>query len=235
MQLEHTFTVPLPPDEAYRTLLDLQTVAACFPGAQLEEVTGDVFEGRVKVKLGPVTVLYRGQGRFLERDEAQRRVVIDARGRDNRGSSTAAATVTARVAEHAEGAQVTITTDMDVTGPPAQLAGGAMQDVSNRLLERFVSNLRAHVAGEDTQPAAEAGAALSAGTLQPATAGAGGATAPALPAADDDQLDVFDMLLGPDQTRLIGVGLVGLLLGLLLCGALRRRPVQVTITDERWR
>lgn len=233
MQLEHTFTVPLPPDEAYATLLDLETVAACFPGAQLEEVTGDVFEGRVKVKLGPVTVFYRGQGRFLERDEAARRVVIDARGRDNRGSSTAAAMVTAQVAEHADGAQVTVTTDMDVTGPPAQLAGGAMQDVSNQLLDRFVANLRAHVTGEGAQPAAAGAGAASAAAAGTQTARAAGGPAPA--AADDDQLDLFGTLLGPQQTKVLGAGLVGLLLGLLLRGALRRRPLQIVITDERRR
>lgn len=231
MQLEHQFTVPLAPDQAYDTLLDLETVAACFPGAQLEDVSGDVFEGRVKVKLGPVTVLYRGQGTFVERDDTQRRVRIEARGRDSRGSSTAAATVTAQVTEHADGAQVSVTTDLDVTGPPAQLAGGAMESVSNRLLDRFVANLRDHVTGDRAAAAPQpAGAAPTGGTTAPAPA-----AAPTHLPADDDQLDLFSTVLGDDGAKIVGAGVVGLLLGLLLRSLFRRRPTHVIITDERRR
>ncbi|WP_052664807.1 SRPBCC family protein [Nitriliruptor alkaliphilus] len=229
MQLEHRFTVPLGPDETYRTLLDLETVAACFPGAQLEEVTGDVFEGRVKVKLGPVTVLYRGQGTFVARDDEQRRVVIEARGRDNRGSSTAAATVTACVDAHADGAEVVVTTDLDVTGPPAQLAGGAMEGVSNRLLDRFVTELRRHVTGETTAAGVAAGADATRGAGRPAPS-----AAPTHVAGDgDDHLDLLGAVLGDDGRKLAVAGLVGLAVGALLRSMFRRRVIHVVVSDER--
>lgn len=238
MRLEHRFTVPLGPAEAYRTLLDLETVAACFPGAQLEEVTGDVFQGRVKVKLGPVSVLYRGQGTFVERDDDARRVVIEARGRDNRGSSTAAATVTASVHADGDGSEVRVLTDLDVTGPPAQLAGGAMEGVSNRLLDRFVANLRNHVTGDGgvragSTPAAssDAPAPAAAPMHAPASAPSGARRAP----DDDDQLDLFATVLGDEAGKLLGVGIVAFVLGVLVRSLVRRRPTQVVITDERRR
>jgi len=103
MLLEHTFTVPVPPDEAWVVLLDLERVAPCMPGATLESVDDGAFTGTVKVKVGPITVTYKGKGRFTERDETAHRAVIDAAGRETRGSGTAAATVTATLKPHGDG------------------------------------------------------------------------------------------------------------------------------------
>ena len=91
MQLENSFTVPVPIDEAWRVLLDIERIAPCMPGAALDTVDGDDFTGRVKVKLGPINLTYQGKASFVEKDEAAHRAVIDARGKDQRGNGTAAA------------------------------------------------------------------------------------------------------------------------------------------------
>src|SRR5215813_10209720 len=98
MRLDHSFTVPVPVKEAWRVLLDLPAIAPCLPGAKLDGYDGDTFTGTVKVKLGPITLEYRGTGRFVERDEAAHRAVIEAFGRDSRSPGTARATVTATLA-----------------------------------------------------------------------------------------------------------------------------------------
>lgn len=229
MQLDHRFAVPLPPEQAWSALLDLDLVAGCFPGAQLESVDGDTFEGRVRVKLGPVSFTYRGQGRFVERDDDGRRVVIEARGRDIRGASTAGAVVTATVSPDGDGSDVHVVTELDVTGPPAQLGGGMLQDVSNRLLDQFVARLRDQVSGQPADgPAAGAGAAA---------AGAGGVTGaaggrPAEGEADDDQLDLVAAVLGSQRALLLAVGaaaLGGLIAGAVLGRLCGRRPVHVRV------
>ena len=98
MQLENSFTVPVPIDEAWRVLLDIERIAPCMPGAALDSVNGDDFTGRVKVKLGPINLTYQGKASFIEKDDAAHKAVIDARGKDQRGNGTAAAVVTAQLA-----------------------------------------------------------------------------------------------------------------------------------------
>ena len=130
MELQHTFTVPAPVDQAWATLLDVEGIAPCFPGATLTGVDGDSFAGTVKVKLGPVSLQYSGKGRFLERDEAARHVVLEANGSDKRGNGTAGATVHARLEPAGEGrTTVVVETDLKVTGRPAQFGRGVLQDV----------------------------------------------------------------------------------------------------------
>ena len=155
MQLENSFTVPVGVDEAWETLLDLPTVAPCMPGATLTEVNGDEFKGTVKVKLGPINLTYRGEGRFLQKDVESRRVVIEANGRDSRGSGTAAATVTATLKPDGDSTQVDVVTDLKVTGRPAQFGRGVMADVSGKLLGQFADCLAGKLAGGETDaPAA---------------------------------------------------------------------------------
>ena len=98
MQLENSFTVPVPVDEAWRVLLDIERIAPCMPGAALDSVDGDDFTGRVKVKLGPINLTYQGKASFIEKDDVAHKAVIDARGKDQRGNGTAAAVVTAKLA-----------------------------------------------------------------------------------------------------------------------------------------
>jgi carbon monoxide dehydrogenase subunit G len=137
MRLEHSFTVPVAVDTAWATLLDLPRIAPCMPGATLTGVEGDTFTGTVKVKLGPIALTYQGKGRFVERDEAAHRVVIEASGKDTRSAGTAAATVTAALTPDGDKTRVDVTTDLSITGKPAQFGRGMIADVSAKLIGQF--------------------------------------------------------------------------------------------------
>ncbi|MBI4941563.1 MAG: SRPBCC family protein, partial [Actinobacteria bacterium] len=144
MKLEHTFTVPAPVDQAWATLLDIEGVAPCFPGATLTGTDGEEFAGLVKVKLGPVSLSYSGKGRFLERDDEAHTVVLDATGRDKNGNGTAGATVHARMEAAGESSTlVVVETDLKVTGRPAQFGRGVIQDVGGRIIGQFADSLAA--------------------------------------------------------------------------------------------
>jgi uncharacterized protein len=179
VELQHTFTVPAPIDRAWSTLLDVEGIAPCFPGAALTGVDGDEFSGTVKVKLGPVSLQYAGKGRFVERDEAARRVLLEANGSDKRGNGTAGATVTARLEPEGDNAtRVVVDTDLKVTGRPAQLGRGMIQDVGGKIIDQFATCLASRMAASD--PAAADGASDgAAGAVADASATAGESAAAA--------------------------------------------------------
>ncbi len=129
MQLDHTFTVPADPDEAWKLFHDLARVAPCMPGAVLDTLDGDAFTGRVKVRIGAVQMSYRGEG-TVTRDEAARSMHLALSGSETRGSGTASATVTATLAAGPDGTRVHVRTDLDITGRPAQFGRGIMTEVS---------------------------------------------------------------------------------------------------------
>jgi len=194
VQLDHEFTVPVPAVRAWPVLLDIDRVGPCMPGATITKVDGDDVEGTVKVKVGPITVTYAGTASFLEKDESTRRAVIEARGRETRGTGTATARVTAQLHDQGEATRVTVSTDLAITGKPAQFGRGVMADVGAKLLGRFADCLSSQLtAGEgaaEAQPAAApAGSAggpppgEAAGGVAPAERPPGG-TVPA-PAAGD--------------------------------------------------
>ncbi|MDQ2750763.1 MAG: SRPBCC family protein [Actinomycetota bacterium] len=141
MRLEHSFTVPVGIDDAWRVLLDIELIAPCMPGAAIDSVDGDDFTGTVKVKLGPIGLTYKGRASFVEKDETAHRAVIDARGRDSRGSGTANAKVTATLTESRGSTKVDVITDLDITGKPAQFGRGVMVDVGNKLIGQFADCL----------------------------------------------------------------------------------------------
>jgi carbon monoxide dehydrogenase subunit G len=142
MDLSHRFAVPTPVEETWAHFQDIASVAECFPGAQVTSAEGDSFSGTVKVKLGPIALVYGGSGTFLEKDETAHRFVVDAKGKDKRGNGTAGATVTLSMASSASGGtDVEVLTDLAVTGKPAQFGRGVMQDVSDKLLGQFVTCL----------------------------------------------------------------------------------------------
>lgn len=170
MQLENSFTVPVPIDEAWRVLLDIERIAPCMPGAALDSVTGDDFTGRVKVKLGPINLTYQGKASFIEKDEAAHRAVIDARGKDQRGNGTAAAVVTATLAAEGSTTRVDVLTDLNITGRPAQFGRGVMTDVGNKLLGQFADKLAAQLGEGDAQGDAARAAAAQESTAQKAAA-----------------------------------------------------------------
>ncbi|HEY3557808.1 MAG TPA: SRPBCC family protein [Kribbella sp.] len=143
MKLEHKFVVPAPVEQTWAAFNDLERVVPCFPGATLTAYEGDEFTGSCKVKLGPVSLQYSGTGTFVERDEAQHHAVIEAKGKDRRGNGTATARVTARLSGTAGGeTEVSVDTDLTITGRPAQFGRGLIQDVSNKLLDQFTTCLK---------------------------------------------------------------------------------------------
>lgn len=161
-QLVNEFTVNRPIDEAWAVITDVERIAPCLPGAQLQEIEGDVYRGVVKVKLGAITPEFKGQATFLEQDDAAHRAVLKAGGRDTKGRGNADAAITA----HAESlsptsTRVVVTTDLAVTGTVARFGRNVMGDVSKRLMNEFANNLNTML---DTDPIPDEADATTTGT-----------------------------------------------------------------------
>lgn len=161
MELSHQFTVPIEVEETWAHFNDIASVAECFPGAQVTEADESSFSGSVKVKLGPIALLYNGSGTFIEKDEAAHRFVVDAKGKDKRGNGTAGATVTVTMTDAGGATEVSVDTDLAITGKPAQFGRGVMQDVSDKLLGQFVACLEQRLTS-DPEPEVEPEAAAAA-------------------------------------------------------------------------
>lgn len=147
MELEHSFTVPADIDTAWNTLLDVERIAMCMPGATLLNVEGDTFNGQVKIKLGPITMVFGGAASFVEKDLANHRLVINASGSETKGTSTAQAIVTTQlIAESPNLTRVDVNTDLAITGKPAQFGRGVMSDVAGRIIGQFAGNLEGVIA-----------------------------------------------------------------------------------------
>lgn len=141
MRLDHELTVPAPIDEVWQAMCDPKRVAPCMPGATLISVEGDTFKGTVKVKLGPISLLYKGSGEFLEKDDAARRITIKASGKDARGAGTAAATTTVTLTAEGDSTKGVVATDLNVTGRPAQFGRGMISEVGGKIFDTFAANL----------------------------------------------------------------------------------------------
>ena len=152
MRLENNFEVPVPVERAWEVLLDIERVAPCMPGATVEEYDGKTVTGSVKVKVGPITVTYKGTAVFEEQDETAHRMVLSAGGRETRGQGTARATVTGTLTERDGGTAVSVHTDLTVTGRPAQFGRGVMAEVGDRLVGQFAQCLSERIV--EPEPAA---------------------------------------------------------------------------------
>jgi carbon monoxide dehydrogenase subunit G len=163
MRIDNSFTVGLPAEDAWKVLLDVERIAPCMPGAELQEITEDEYRGVVKVKLGAITAQYKGAVRFAEIDEAGRRIVLRAEGRETRGQGNASATVTATLRPAGDGrTEVAIETDLTISGKIAQFGRGVMADVSSKLLDQFATCLESTIlAGEAPAPAPSPGATVT--------------------------------------------------------------------------
>lgn len=232
MELVHDFTVPVPAEQAFDLLVDVQKIGPCLPGAVITSVDGDTFEGGMKIRLGPISMTFKGDGELVEKDPAAKRAVIEARGRDAKGNGGAQATVTATLDEHDGVTDVHVVTDLNVTGKAAQFGGGVMRDVSNRMLGQFADNLSqliqsGAVAGDSPDPSARQ-------ATSPTTSRTPDAAHPSRPSAtatststvgssftpsNDDGLDAMGLLLGSDVVRNVvrpvAIGAAGLLVGYL--------------------
>lgn len=149
MEIRDTFSVSTPIDDTWKVLLDVERIAPCLPGAQLQEAEGDEYRGVVKVKVGPITAQYKGSARISEIDEQNRRIVIDAKGRDTRGAGDAKAVIVVTMSERGTGTGVDVVTDLRITGKVAAMGRGMLEGVSERLLGQFVENLERDILGQE--------------------------------------------------------------------------------------
>ena len=163
MELKNQFRVSVPIDVAWAVLTDLERIAPCMPGAELQQVEGDEYRGIVKVKVGPITAQYKGTARFIEKNDDDHRAVLQAEGRDTRGQGNASATVTATATPDEDGTIVAIVTELAITGKVAQFGRSIMGDVSAKMLGEFANRLEADVLSQDygneTQPPSQGSSA----------------------------------------------------------------------------
>jgi carbon monoxide dehydrogenase subunit G len=176
MELEHSFTIPVPPEQAWPVLLDVEGIAPCMPGATVSSVDGDVVSGQIKVKVGPVTMTYAGSARFVERDERAMSITLEASGRETRGAGTASATIRSSLQGEDGRTRVVVHTVLNVTGRPAQFGRGVMAEVGGKIIERFAANLAAQLAGGGPAAAAAGESAASNGAASKGAASNGAAS-----------------------------------------------------------
>jgi len=156
MELEHSFTVPVPEERAWDVLLDVERVAPCMPGASLDSVNGDEIKGRIKVKVGPISMTYAGTAKFTERDPAAHVITLEASGKETRGAGTASAKVRSMLEGKGDETHVVVHTSLNVTGKPAQFGRGVMTEVGGKLIGIFADNLAAMLAAGPAGIAEEA-------------------------------------------------------------------------------
>lgn len=225
MELNNEFRVAVPTAQVWDVFTDVERVAPCLPGATLLSVDGDEFNGAVKVKVGPITVSYKGVATYQEKDVAAQRIVLRAEGKETRGNGTAAATVTAQLKDEGDSTLVAIVTDLAISGKAAQFGRGVLADVSGNLIAQFARSLEAELLGG---PAGAAG--------QPATVSENSSAAATSVAAAGagDSVDLLKVVAVPLAKRLAPVlaavaaaGAVGFLLG----RRKRRGPAAVLADD----
>jgi carbon monoxide dehydrogenase subunit G len=218
MELENSFVVPADIDTAWKTLLDVEAIAPCMPGATLTSFDGDNFTADVKVKLGPVTMTYAGKGSFVSKDEAEHKAIIEGVGKESRGTGTAKALVTTQLfAETPDRTRVEVVTDLAVTGKAAQFGRGVMADVSKRLVDQFSKNLEQVIMARKTASLAPDQAEMLAADAVAADGGVPTeaprpAPAPS-PVMHEDVLDIGNAAMVPVLKRaiplVVGVVVVG--------------------------
>jgi carbon monoxide dehydrogenase subunit G len=198
VELTHEFTVPAGVEETWKAFDDIESVAVCFPGARVTSVEGDSFQGSVKVKLGPIALVYNGSGTFVEKDESSHTMKIEAKGKDRRGNGTAGANVVATMTDEDGSTRVSVHTDLNITGKPAQFGRGVIQDVSDKLLGQFTDCLEQKLGGTGAAPAA-APAEAPAATPAEASAKADDATGQAK--AKQEEAPPGPLTAAPPPTR----------------------------------
>lgn len=212
IELDNSFTVPVPPEQAWDVLLDVERIAPCMPGASVLSISddGNEIEGQVKVKLGPLSLTYKGTAKFTDKDQANHAIAIEASGKETRGAGTASAHVQATLKPDGAGTAVSIHTSLNVTGRPAQFGRSLLPEVSGKLIAQFATNLEALISADSatTGTAAEGGDASSEAEAGDATA-TPVAVKPAVPALkQEESLNAFKFVLIPLLKRLIPVAAI---------------------------
>jgi carbon monoxide dehydrogenase subunit G len=220
IELDNSFTVPVPPEKAWDVLLDVERIAPCMPGASVLSISddGNEIEGQVKVKLGPLSLAYKGMAKFTDKDQANRTIAIEATGKETRGAGTASATVQASLKPDTAGTQVSIHTLLNVTGRPAQFGRSLLPEVSGKLIAQFASNLEALISADSAAETAQAGegTGASAGTAAGNGAAPAGVKATAVAPKQEESLNAFTFVVVPVLKRLIPVAAIAAALAFVI-------------------
>jgi uncharacterized protein len=220
MEFTNEFRVPADVDTTFATLTDLERVAPCMPGATLEEVDGKTYSGRMRVKVGPIQVNYQGTAEVTDVDEDSKEARIIATGKETRGGGTAKANVGAKLRQDGDETVVTVVSQIDVTGKPAQFGRGVMADVGEKIIGQFADRLKVLLSEEPER----------AGTLEPSAAPArpdpGPRKVAPVPSDEEDALDLMEVAGAAAFKRLAPVALGVLLLGAVIWWLRRRDPVR---------
>ena len=222
MKLENTFTVPVSIDTAWQVLLDVERIAPCMPGATLTGRDGDTFTGNVKVKVGPINLTYGGTATITSRDDAAHVAVIEASGKETRGSGTAKALITARLQETDGSTEVAVETELTITGKPAQFGRGVIAEISGKLVTQFADRLAVEITkdGDSDMPAADEPAADEPAADEPAADEPAADEAPAEP-AEAEPIDLLGTAGVPILKRIGPI--LGLLAVVVILALARRR------------
>jgi hypothetical protein len=223
MEITDSFRVSTPIEDTWKVLLDIERIAPCLPGAQLQEVEGDEYRGIVKVKVGPITAQYKGAAKLAEVDESNHRLVIDASGRDTRGQGNAKASIVVKMEAEGAGTKVDVATDLSITGKVAQFGRGVLADVSSKLMGQFVENLERDVlatagggdtshAGGPYEQALESAVPVAAAPSAPAASTTGPRQ---IDSPEVEPVDLFEVAGAPLTKRLIPIGIAALVLFIL--------------------
>jgi uncharacterized protein len=228
IELDNSFTVPVPPDRAWDVLLDVERIAPCMPGASVLSMSddGNEIEGQVKVKLGPLSLTYKGTAKFTDKDQANHTIAIDASGKETRGAGTASANVqaTLKPGDTAGSTLVSIHTSLNVTGRPAQFGRSLLPEVSGKLIAQFASNLEAMIAAdsgpaaptEDTASPAATGTAAGSSSAAAAPAAPAAASAPAPAIKQEESLNAFKFVVIPVLKRVVPIAAAGAVLAVVI-------------------
>jgi carbon monoxide dehydrogenase subunit G len=228
MELVNDFTVNVPVNEAWDTLTDVERIAPCLPGAQLQEVEGDVYRGIVKVKVGPILAQFKGQATFVEKDESNHKAVLKAEGRDTTGKGNASALITALLEPQGDNlTKVTVATDLTITGKVAQFGRGALADVSTKLLGQFVDQLESTVLNQpggagNGSAAADAPLAAPADDVAPAAADEPEAAVRKVEQPEAEPIDLIETAGAPLAKRIVPVAIAAVVI-FFVVRRLRRR------------
>jgi carbon monoxide dehydrogenase subunit G len=209
MDLNHSFTVNVPIDDAWRILTDVERIAPCLPGAQLQEIEGDTYRGAVKVKVGPIQAQFKGAANFLERDEVAYHIVLKGEGRDTGGKGNASAIITADLTAVTDSStSVVVNTDLSITGKVAQFGRGTMADISNKLLAQFVENLNVLIAEQPANNTPASPATAETDTPAEVSAPSGETVVRKIDAPEAEALNLLSVSTGAIAKRAIPVVIV---------------------------
>jgi len=231
IELDNSFTVPVPPEKAWDVLLDVERIAPCMPGASVLSISddGNEIEGQVKVKLGPLSLAYKGTAKFTDKDQENHTIAIEATGKETRGAGTASANVqaTLKPGDATGSTLVSIHTSLNVTGRPAQFGRSLLPEVSGKLIAQFASNLEALISSDNetvaseeiASPEAGGTAADSSGEAKPAAA----KPAPAPVMKQEESLNAFKFVVVPVLKRVIPVAAVGAAIAVVIRRLTRKK------------